>query len=261
MGIDWVVTGLTALVVFFATTIHGIAGFGTGQITMGILPFFREPGPASVIVSMLVLVTNIRVLWSVRDSFNWKDWLIPVIGLVVGLPIGVYLFGTLDQEGLRVAIGIVMLIGTILILLTRQVTVINDWIRSTGWQPGPISGVIAGFLSGITGGAVSIPGPPMILYGAFLVETEYWEPKQMKAIFTAFFATNLLYRLGILMFTGDVTGELALEALIVAPALFLGTWLGIKLFDRLPKDAFRWFLIIFLFVLSLLLIFGTPGGG
>jgi uncharacterized protein len=260
MDIDWVITGLTALVVLFATTIHGITGFGTGQITMGILPFFRDPGPASIIVSLLVFATNIRVFWSVRDSFNLRDWFIPVIGLIVGLPVGVYLFGTLDQESMRVAIGIVMLIGTIIIALARQVEAIRDWIRSTGYQPGPISGVIAGFLSGVTGGSVSIPGPPMIIYGAFLVETEYWEPKQMKAIFTAFFATNLLYRLGLLLFTGDLTGELALEALIVAPALFIGAWFGIKLFKILPIEGFRWFLIIFLGILSLLLIFGGGGG-
>jgi uncharacterized protein len=256
MDIDWLITGLTALVVLFATTIHGITGFGTGQITMGILPFFRDPGPASIIVSLLVFTTNIRVFWSVRDSFNLRDWLIPVTGLIIGLPIGVYLFGTLDQENMRVAIGIVMLIGTIIIALTRQVEPIRDWIRSTGYRPGPISGAIAGFLSGLTGGSVSIPGPPMIIYGAFLVEAEYWEPKQMKAIFTAFFATNLLYRLGLLLFTGDLTGELALEALIVAPVLFIGAWFGIRLFNILPKEGFRWFLIIFLVVLSFLLIFG-----
>jgi uncharacterized protein len=258
MDIDWVATGLTAAVVFVATIVHGIAGFGTGQITMGVLPFFRDPGPASVIVSLLVFVTNVRVFWSVRDSFNLRDWLIPVIGMAVGLPVGVYMFGTLDPQGLSVAIGVVMLIGTVLIALTRQVSAINAWIRNSGWQPGPISGVTAGFLSGVTGGAVSIPGPPMIIYGAFLVETEYWEARQMKAIFTAFFATNLLYRLGILLFTGDLTGELAVEALVAAPALFLGTWLGIRLFDRLPKKVFRWFLIVFLLVLSLLLMFGTP---
>jgi uncharacterized protein len=256
MNFDWVTTGLTALVVFFATTVHGITGFGTGQITMGVLPFFREAGPASIIVSILVFITNVRVFWSVRENFNFKDWMIPVTGLLVGLPVGIILFGRLEQQGMSIAIGIVMLIGTVIIFLTRQVPKIGEWIRSTGYQPGPISGIIAGFLSGVTGGAVSIPGPPMIIYGAFLVETEYWKPAQMKAIFTAFFAANLLYRLGALLFTGDLTGELALEALVISPVLFLGTWLGIKLFDKLPAEAFRWFLIIFLLILSLLLIFG-----
>jgi uncharacterized protein len=259
MDFDWITTGLTALVVFFATIVHGITGFGTGQITMGLLPLFRDPGPASIIVSILVFLTNIRVFWSVREAFTLRDWIIPVIGLIVGKPIGVFLFGSLDQEGMSVAIGVVMLIGTIVIFFTRQIKAVSDWIRSTGYRPGPISGVLAGFLSGITGGAVSIPGPPMIIYGAFLVEADYWTPKHMKAIFTAFFATNLLYRLGALFFIGDLTSELTIEALLIAPILFLGTWIGIKLFDRIPKEIFQWILLVFLVILSLLLIFGGVG--
>jgi uncharacterized protein len=256
MDFDWVTTGLTALVVLFAATVHGIAGFGAGQVTMGVLPFFREAGPASIIVSILVMAANLRVFWSVREAFTWKDWLVPVIGLAVGLPVGVYLFATLDQKGMSIAIGIVMIIAAVLLALTRQFDAIGEWIRSTGYQPGWISGVVAGFLSGVTGGAVSIPGPPMLIYGAFLLETGYWEAKHMKATFTAFFAANLLYRLVVLAFTGNVSGPLVLEAAIILPALFLGSWLGIVLFDKLPKNAFRWFVIVIIFILGILLIFG-----
>ncbi|RPJ03968.1 MAG: sulfite exporter TauE/SafE family protein, partial [Deltaproteobacteria bacterium] len=93
MDIDWIVTLWSALVVVVATTVHGITGFGTGQITMGVLPFFRDAGSASIVVSIVVFITNLRVFWSVRDEFNWKDWIIPVAGLAAGLPIGIYLFG------------------------------------------------------------------------------------------------------------------------------------------------------------------------
>jgi uncharacterized protein len=256
MDIDWVVTLWSALVVVVATTVHGIAGFGTGQITMGVLPFFRDAATASIVVSIVVFVTNLRVFWSVRENFNWKDWLIPVAGLAVGLPLGIYLFGTWDEDQLRMAIGAVMILASILILLLRQIERVKEWIRDSGWQPGWISGVLAGFLSGVFGGAVSIPGPPMIIYGAFLLETDYWEPKQMKAIFTSFFAANLLYRLAALTVTGEMTTEIMVEALAIIPAVFLGAWLGIKLFEMIPRNIFRWFIIAFIFVLGLLLIFG-----
>ena len=131
MDTDWLIVLLTAVVVLFATTIHGVVGFGTGQITMGVLPLFREAGPASVIISVVVFLTN-----------------------------------------------------------------------------------------------------------------------------TAFFATNLLYRLGVMMFTGDITGPLMLEALIMVPALILGTWLGIKLFEHMPKKIFRWAVLVLLLVLGTLLIVG-----
>jgi uncharacterized protein len=256
MDIDWVVTLWSALVVVVATTVHGIAGFGTGQITMGVLPFFRDAATASIVVSIVVFVTNLRVFWSVRENFNWKDWLIPVAGLAVGLPLGIYLFDAWDEDQLRMAIGAVMILASILILLLRQIERVKEWIRDSGWQPGWISGVLAGFLSGVFGGAVSIPGPPMIIYGAFLLETDYWEPKQMKAIFTSFFAANLLYRLAALTVTGEMTTEIMVEALAIIPAVFLGAWLGIKLFEMIPRNIFRWFIIAFIFVLGLLLIFG-----
>ena len=256
MDIDWIITLWSALVVLIATTVHGITGFGTGQITMGVLPFFRDAGSASIVVSIVVFVTNLRVFWSVRDQFNWKDWLIPLAGLAVGLPIGIYLFGAWDENQLRMAIGIVMMISAVLILLLRQIKQIREWIKGTGWQPGWISGVLAGFMSGIFGGAVSIPGPPMIIYGAFLMETEYWTAGQMKAIFTSFFAANLLYRVVVLTSMGQMTVVIAVEALAIIPALFLGTWLGIKLFNIMPREIVRWFIITFVFVLGLLLTIG-----
>ena len=254
MGIDWILTLWSALVVLIATTVHGITGFGTGQITMGVLPFFRDAGSASIVVSIVIFVTNLRVFWSVRDQFNWKDWLIPVAGLAVGLPLGIYLFGAWDEDQLRMAIGIVMMLSAVLILLLRQIRWIREWIKGTGWQPGWTSGVLAGLLSGIFGGAVSIPGPPMIIYGAFLMETDYWTAEQMKAIFTSFFAANLLYRIVVLTSMGQMSVVIAVEALAIIPALFLGTWLGIKLYNIMPREIFRWFIIVFIFVMGLLLI-------
>jgi len=61
-----------------------------------------------------------------------------------------------------------MMIGAVVILLLRQIKRIREWIKGTGWQPGWVSGVLAGFLSGIFGGAVSIPGPPMVHYRLYL---------------------------------------------------------------------------------------------
>jgi uncharacterized protein len=261
MDIDYGVTALSAVVVFFATVIHGIAGFGTGQISMAIMPFFREAGPASVIVSIIVLITNIRVFFSVRDSWDFKEWIRPVVGLALGLPVGIWLFGELDQESFSLSIGIVIIIAAVLIAATREIESIHRWIENSGYRPGWPAALIAGFLSGLLGGAVSIPGPPMILFGAFMLENEFWSQKQMKAIFTSFFALNLAYRLVFLTFTGDVTGPLALEALILVPVMFLGTWLGIKLFDIMPKKYFRWGVLIFLVILGLLLIINPGGNG
>lgn len=77
----------------------------------------------------------------------------------------------------------------------------------------------------------------------------------MKAIFTAFFGTLMLYRLLAVLVAGSFTMPLFLEALIVMPALFLGSWLGIKIYNHIPEKIFSWFVLIMLTINALVLLF------
>ena len=53
---DWVTTGLTALVIFLAAAVHGITRFGYAQVSMGLLPLFRNPGEP--VRKMSILLEN-----------------------------------------------------------------------------------------------------------------------------------------------------------------------------------------------------------
>ena len=46
---NWVTTGMSAVVILVAAAVHGIAGFGFAQVSMGIMPLFRSPSSASII--------------------------------------------------------------------------------------------------------------------------------------------------------------------------------------------------------------------
>lgn len=251
---DWVITGLTSLVIFLASVIHGIAGFGYAQVSMGLLPLFREPGAASIIFTVTAIFSNSRVWWSVREEFDWKQWAIPVIGLVAGLPLGIYVFSTLNKTQLRAAIGIVLLIAVVLIALIRQIDTVTDWIKDSGIRPGWKTGVTAGFLSGVFGGAVAIPGPPLIIYGAFMAASGFWNDKEMKAVFTAFFGTLMVYRLAGLSLTGTVTVPLLIQAAVALPGVFLGAWIGVKVFNRIPENVFSWIVLGLLSVNAVILL-------
>ena len=157
---NWVVTGLTTLVIFVATVVHGIAGFGYAQVSMGLLPLFRSSGSATIIFTIMVIFSNGRIWWNVRDEFEWGQWLIPVGGLALGLPLGIYVFSAFNDAQLRTAIGVVLLLAVVLIGSIRQLDIVTAWIQESGIDPGWKTGVAAGFLSGIFVGAVAIPGPP-----------------------------------------------------------------------------------------------------
>jgi len=254
MSIDWTVAGLSTLVIMVAALVHGIAGFGLAQVSMGLMPLFRTPGSASVIFSIVAVLANARVWWSVREDFEWRSWALPVAGLAAGMPLGIYVFSNLSEAQLRIAVGITLLIAVMLIAAMRQVDMVREWFQDLGFEPGWKTAVVAGFFSGILGGAVAIPGPPMILYGTFMVANDFWEGGKMKAIFTAFFGTLMLYRVGSLAVAGQVTTPLLVEAAVALPGLLLGAWLGIKIYDVIPQRIFRWLVLAMLAINAILLL-------
>jgi len=140
-----------------------------------------------------------------------EKWIVPVGGLVVGMPLGIVVFSGFDAAQMRVAIGAVLVLAVIVVGATQQLDVVTDWIEEKDYRPGKIIGATAGLLAGILGGAVAVPGPPMIVYGAFMSASGFWTDKEMKATFTAFFGTLMLYRLGSLTYTGAVTTPLMIE--------------------------------------------------
>ncbi|MGM0510318.1 MAG: sulfite exporter TauE/SafE family protein [Thermoplasmatota archaeon] len=251
---DPITVVLTSIVILLAGMVHGIAGFGYAQVSMGLLPLFRDPALASVIFTITAVVSNGRVFWSVKDDFRFKDWIVPVGGLIFGMPLGIYVFQNLNEQQLRLSIGVILIIAVVLIALMRQTEYVKEWVKEKEIEPGIPTGLTAGFLAGILGGAVAIPGPPMIVYGAFMVANEYWKGSRMKAVFTAFFGTLMAYRLSVLTYTGSVTAPLIGEALIAIPALFIGAWIGIKIFQNIPEKLFGWFVLVGLTVNAVILI-------
>src|SRR6056297_647728 len=111
MNFDYVVVLLSAGSIFLGTLVHGIAGFGLAQVSMGLMPLFRNPIDASAIFGIVAIVSNARIWFSVRNHFSWKDWLIPVGGLAFGLPLGILLLQQLSEAQLRLIIGVTLLLA------------------------------------------------------------------------------------------------------------------------------------------------------
>lgn len=254
MNFDWVVVALSAGTIFLGTLIHGVAGFGLAQVAMGVMPLFRNPVEASAIFGVVAVVSNFRIWWSVRDQFDWRDWILPVAGLAVGLPLGILLLDLMSEAQLRLIIGITLLLAVILIALFQELKLFEKWFAEKRMGNTWYLGLIAGFLAGILGGAVAIPGPPMILYGAFMLAINAWKPRKMKAIFTAFFGILMLYRSASITITGDLSLKLFLEALMMLPGMFLGAWLGIRIYQVIPDRIFQWVVLGMLTINALILI-------
>lgn len=254
MNFDWIITLYTAITIFFSSIVHGIAGFGLAQFSMGIMPFFRSVSSAAIIYSIVAVVSNARVWWSCRDEFYIKDLTKPLIGLAVGMPLGIFVFNQLNEAQIKMGIGIVLLLAVVLIILSKQTTVMEKWFKRKMYKDNPVLPISVGFIAGVLGGAVAIPGPPMILYGTFMTSIGLWTNKRMKSIFTSFFGILMVYRLIAVLIGGSVTRSLFVEALVTIPAMLVGNYFGIKIFDKITSKVFNWVLVILLAINGIILL-------
>jgi hypothetical protein len=65
----------------------------------------------------------------------------------------------------------------------------------------------------------------------------------------------MLYRVGSLAVTGAVKGPWLIEAAATLPGLFLGAWIGIKIYDLIPEEIFRWVVLVMLTLNAFVLLF------
>ncbi len=116
--------------------------------------------------------------------------------------------------------------------------------------------IAAGFAGGITGGATAFPGavPTMWCTALGLSKVEQRSIVQ-PFIFLMQLATLAYFsRLGI--FASGMTATF----LWCVPAVLAGTWLGLKIFDRVDDAKFRRLVLVFLLVSGVTLMWSIGGG-
>jgi uncharacterized membrane protein YfcA len=236
MSLAWVAgAGILAL----ASFVFGLAGFGLGLVALSLLPFLMPPTMAVPLISMYSAAFALVMAIPLRRDIVVSHLAVLVGGALVGTPVGVWGLATLPAGWLRRLIGLTLM-GVVLI----------EW---RGLYPRKLAGrhwgVSAGVVSGLLGGAVGAPGPPVVLYAA----AQGWSPRAMKATLLGFFLANQLITLVGQWWAGLLTTEVAWLALVFASPAVVGVALGMHLFNHVDHARVRHLLFALLFVLGLTL--------
>jgi uncharacterized protein len=214
-----------ALVIFVASFVMGLAGFGIALVAMAFLPWVMSPVTAVVLLTIYALLFSIVVVVPLRREVTPRPLVDLLIGTVVGTPLGVWVLATLPISALNRLIGAVLVVVVALELFSA----LPSRLPGRGW------GLGAGFLSGLVGGAVGTPGPPVILYAT----TQGWSPRTLKANVTGFFVVNQGVILLGYWWAGLLTREVTIATAVFALPALAGVGAGIALFGRLDPTRFR----------------------
>lgn len=225
---------------FLASFVMGLAGFGIALVAMAFLPWLMSPVTAIVVLTIYALVFSIIVVAQLWRDLAPRALVDLCIGTVAGTPIGVWVLASLPVTALNRLIGLVLVVVAALEFrsaMPRQLV-------GRGW------GLATGFLSGVSGGAVGTPGPPVIVYAT----TQGWSPRTMKANTMAFFVVNQTVILLGYWWAGLLTREVAgVTASFALPAL-AGVAAGVALFGRLDPVRFRRLVFALLLISGLVLL-------
>jgi uncharacterized membrane protein YfcA len=218
-------TAYLAGVVLIAGVVRGFAGFGVGLIVVPLAS--RVLPPLEVLTLIMILdVASGGPLWPrMRRDIDFSELRYLVVGLLVFLPVGLFLLSRVDPEVFRwqASILALALVG----------------VMATSWRHSLVMGrnllVAVGGVGGFLGGVSGIPGPPVIL--AYL--TGRSGVARIRATIFAYLLAYDVY-LGLLLL---LVGAIALPIAVLCAVLFvpytLGNLLGARIFNPAHDRLYR----------------------
>ena len=233
-------TTLLAIFIFVAALTQTLSGFGFALIVMPLAVHLLGIHTAAPLVAMGALTLNTINVIRYRQSLDFSE--IKRLGLltVLGIPVGVWALGNLDEQLVKTGLGVV-LAGYALFILIKPTA------------PHPISrwwAYPAGFIAGALGGAYNTSGPPLILYGSL----RQWPHHRFRAVLQAVF----LLTASIVVLTHGVVGNITASVLhlylLAVPLLLLGIIGGALLDHRIQPQRLRTLVTVLILALGVSLI-------
>ena len=213
-----------ACIVFGASLIQALFGFGFGLISVPLMIFFVDL-PTAVVTATAVSTVSCAVQWIESRAIKAREISQRlVLSALLGMPLGLWLLNNIAARPMKAALGVVVLFGVFLSIKgfdLRRLPVFFDYSM----------GVLAGVLSTST----STNGPPLV----FLLHSRHYSPQDFRAVLNRVFTIlNLLT-----LVTFAVAGKLDQQAVSLAglaiPVMGVGVWLGTRLRSRINPEHFR----------------------
>jgi uncharacterized protein len=190
--------------VVVGAAVQGLVGLGVGLVAAPVTSLLAPdlmPGLLLWLAGSMPLVTLMRE----RDAIDWRGlaWAMPT--RVPGTALGVVLVANFADKQLGVCVAVMVLVAVALTVRTISIPVTR------------VTLMVVGFVSGVTGTATSIGGPPMaLLY-------QHRDPRQVRCTLAVYFLLGAALSLVGLGIEGD---SLEVRELIIAVVLAPGLVLG-----------------------------------
>lgn len=230
-----------SLAAFTAGLAQSCLGFGMALIMAPCIMLVIEPIAVVPTILLMSAVNTFLVAARSRRLVKWRLLLPLTTGGLIGFTLGLRALIMLDPDRARLFIGILVLAFTVVLW--------SGWhkpLPEKAWMLLPV-----GLISGFTGGATSISGPPVVL---FLANQN--TPRDIfRANLVSYFFILNCYGIVRLLNNGLINGTVATYALFMFPATLAGTLTGLHFGKRIPENTFKRAVFVVLLIMGALLVY------
>jgi uncharacterized protein len=222
--------------IFAAAVVRGYSGFGFSLLSITALSLFFEPRSIIPSIFILEVAASAHLMMSAWREVHWQSMRRLAAGCLLGTPAGVYILARVPAAPLTVALSVVVLL--LAALLARGFV-----LRA---MPGRTATVATGIASGLLNGSIGVGGPPVVMFF-------FGSPAGVatgRASMIAYFLFTDIVALAWQAHESLLNRDVLLRALVCAPALAAGVWLGNHAFAAGNPERFRQWVLRLLMALA-----------
>lgn len=230
-----------SLILFFAGFTKGLSGFGALLLAIPLLALFLDIKTVIPLVTLVSIFLSLILLIELRHHFSRRNIYPLLVGAIPGIPLGVFFLKRLDEEPILWALGVTLIIYALYSLFFRSLSrgIKQKWAY------------LFGFVAGCLGGALSLTGPAVIVYGSL----QDWDKDEVKATFQGFFLVSGLLVALFHALNGLTTSTVLRSFGVSVPTLVLGNYLGSLLYGRIEEEHYRKVMFILLGFMGAFMIY------
>ncbi|MEM8686117.1 MAG: sulfite exporter TauE/SafE family protein [Pseudomonadota bacterium] len=219
---------------FLAGIVTGLTGFGTALTAMALWLYLLPPVLAAPLVAFCSLASHLFTVRTIWPDMDVRSAMPFVIGGLVGIPGGVWLLTWISADFFKLAVGTVLIAYPLFMLLARTPPAITGH--------GRMGALAVGVVSGVCGGFAGLSGPVLVVWSQLC----RWSKRRARSVLQLI---NMVI-LGIAVFAYGLRGLVGVELLklvvLCAPATLCGSWIGLRLYQRIDQESFTRLVLVLL---------------
>lgn len=228
------------LVIMLAAAIQGMTSFGFSLVALPLLSLFL---PLPQIVALLVMYSlglNLILLVKLVKHIHIKMITMLLVGGVLGTPLGIMVLNIMDASLLKRTAGIAIVVIGLLLMKGWRMHLKQE---SHFYLP-------IGLVSGVMQGALSLSGPPLVLF----LSNQNKDKMVFRANLTAYFTLLNAVTLPGFIMGGLVGPEILGLGLKYLPFMLAGLFFGMMMVSRIDDLKFKKMTLLLIVVSGLMAI-------